>query len=339
MRTHIERFDDGREIEFFTFGNALGLELCVMSYGAIIVSLRTPDRDGRFEDIVLGHERLAGYQSNTPYFGAVVGRYANRIRGGEFELDGQRFRLSRNEGRNTLHGGLRGFDQALWAARGFERGTTRGVELALTSPDGDQGFPGTLEAQVTYTLDDENALRVEYRARTDRATLVNLTQHSYFNLGGEGSGSVLAHEIALNADHYLPVDAEYLPSGPPLPVEGTRFDFRAPAPIGERACDHTFVIARARPGLAAAARVCDPVTGRTLEIETTEPGLQFYTGNFLDGSIRGKSGQSYARHAGFALEPQHYPDSPHHPEFPEVVLRPGGLYTSSSVYRFGVRRG
>lgn len=347
-KQEIGRLPDGSAVSAFTLTNDHGLEVKVISYGAIIVSLETPDRDGNFADIVLGYDDLDGYLRDTSYFGAVVGRYANRIAGGRFTLDGEVYTLETNNGPNHLHGGLRGFDKVNWHAEPFERHDRLGVTLEYTSRDGEEGYPGTLSARVTYVLTNDNELSVEYRATTDRATPVNLSQHSYFNLAGHGSRDVLEHELTANADRYTPVDASLIPTGVIAPVEGTPFDFRQPTAMGARidadhpqiryggGYDHNFALNREEADLFHAARVFEPESGRTLDVFTTEPGLQFYSGNFLDGSTVGKAGRVYHRRFGFCLETQHFPDSPNRPDFPSTILRPGETYQSRTVFSFGV---
>ena len=341
---------DGKSVEIYTLRNARGVEAQVMTYGGIIVSLRTPDRTGKLEDIVLGFDSLAGYVGSPPppYFGAIIGRYGNRIGHAQFTLDGKTHPLPKNDGLNTLHGGVRGFDKRVWSAAPFERPGERGLVLKYTSADGEEGFPGTLHAQVTYTLMDDNRLIVDYLATTDKATPVNLTQHSYFNLKGAGNGDILGHQLMLAASHFTPVDSVLIPTGQIAPVQGTPLDFRTPAAIGARidqadpqlknghGYDHNWVLDRKGAGLELAARVVEPTTGRTLEVSTTEPGLQFYSGNFLDGSIHGKGGKAYVRRGGFCLETQHYPDSPNEPSFPSTILRPGQEYRSQTVFTFGL---
>ena len=338
----------GDSVHVFTLTNARGVELRATDYGGIVLSLRTPDRNGTLGDIVLGYDDLAGYLKDTPYFGALVGRYANRIAKGRFTLDGATYHLAINNGPNALHGGVRGFDKVLWSAS--PRADAKGASLVLryTSRDGEEGYPGTLRVRVTYTLTDRNQLAIEYVATTDRATPVNLTQHSYFNLGGDGSGDVLSHVMTIDADHFTPVDSTLIPTGVLQRVDGTPFDFRRGAAIGARigmadtqlknggGYDHNFVIRRSGRGLAHAAHVVEPKSGRTLDVATTEPGLQFYTGNFLDGSNVGKGGHVYRRRNGFCLETQHFPDSPNQPRFPSTILRPGHEYRSRTVYTFGV---
>jgi aldose 1-epimerase len=350
MESHVTRqpfgaTPSGEAVELFTLTNAHGMEVRVMTYGGIIVSLKVPDRSGTPGDVVLGYDSLAGYLKDSPYFGAIVGRYGNRIAKGRFTLDGREYRLATNNGPNHLHGGIRGFDKVVWRAEPFDDARGAGVVLSHTSPDGDEGYPGTLNAKVTYALTDRNELRIDYEATTDRPTPVNLTQHSYFNLAG--AGDILDHELMIAADSFTPVDSTLIPTGIIAPVAGTPFDFRTPHPIGERigaaneqlrfggGYDHNFVLTRPDGGLALAARVSDPASGRTLEIRTTEPGLQFYSGNFLDGSITGKRGVVYAHRTGLALETQHFPDSPNHPAFPPTLLIPGQAYRSTTMWTFG----
>jgi aldose 1-epimerase len=343
---------DGRPAELFTLTNRHGIQIRLTNYGGIITSLRTPDRSGRFDDIVLGYDSLAGYLRNSPYFGAIVGRYGNRIARGMFTLDGTTYRLAVNNGPNSLHGGLRGFDKVVWTASPFKNQEGTGVALDYTSPDMEEGFPGTLRAHVTYTLTDDDRLIVDYSATTDKATPVNLTQHSYWNLAGSARRDILGHVLTINADSMTPVDSTLITTGEITPVAGTPFDFRTPTAIGARVdqrqdtqirygngYDHNFVLNRggaAADALVRAARVVEPSSGRTLDIFTTEPGLQFYSGNFLDGTITGKGGVVYRFRYGLALETQHYPDSPNHPNFPSTILRPGQRYHTRTVYQFGV---
>ena len=340
----------GEPVDLFTLTNAHGLVVRATTYGGIITSIETPDRAGKLGDVALGYDSLAGYLKATPYFGAIIGRYGNRIGHAQFTLDGATYHLPANDGPNTLHGGTVGFDKVVWEAEPFWTDSGVGVAFSHTSPDGDQGFPGKLEVRVTYTLTNRDELVVEYRATTDKATPVNLTQHSYFNLAGDGAGDVLRHVVWINADRYTPVDSTLIPTGALAPVAGTPFDFTTPTAIGARigqddeqlkrgrGYDHNFVLNRAGEGLVHAARVVEPTTGRTLDVSTTEPGLQFYTGNFLDGSITGKGGHVYRHRNGFCLETQHFPDSPNHPSFPSTILRPGQTYRSKTVFTFGVAK-
>jgi aldose 1-epimerase len=345
------RMPDGKAVEVYTLRNARGMVVRAITYGAIIQAIRVPDRSGRLDDVTLGYDSLPGYLTDSPYFGAVVGRYANRIARGRFALEGRTYRLATNNGPNHLHGGLKGFDKVVWKAASFQRGDSFGVEFQHTSPDGDEGYPGTVQASVTYTLTSRNQLLVEYRATTDRATPVNLSQHSYFNLGGGGSGPILGHVLTIDADRYTPVDSTLIPTGELAPVANTPFDFRAPTAIGARigqdhpqlrygkGYDHNFVLNRSSSALIHAVRVVEPASGRTLDISTTEPGLQFYSGNFLDGSIKGKSGHGYGHRTALVLETQHFPDSPNHPNFPSTILKPGQEYRSKTIFAFGVETG
>jgi aldose 1-epimerase len=339
------RLADGTDIGLFTL-NARGLEVRAIPYGAIIVSIRVPDRRGDLADVVLGFDDLQGYLERSRYFGAVVGRYGNRIANGRFSLDGRTYQLATNNGPNHLHGGVRGFDKVVWRAQADRpEGGTR-VVFSYTSRDGEEAYPGTLNARVTYEVNERNELSVEYEATTDAPTPVNLTQHTYFNLAGEGRGDILGHVLALDADQFLPVDETMIPTGELAGVAGTPFDFRRPTPIGARindaheqlkrgtGYDHSFVVQGA-PGLRRAAHVVEPASGRTLEIVTTEPGVQFYSGNHLSGQA-GKAGHTYAARSGFCLETQHYPDSPNHAHFPSTILRPGATYRSKTVFIFGV---
>ena len=342
------RMPDGKAVEVYTLTNVRGMEVRAITYGAIIQSIRVPDRAGRRDDITLGYDSLQGYLTESPYFGAVVGRYANRIARGRFTLEGRTYRLAINNGPNHLHGGLKGYDKVVWEARSFQRGDTIGVTFQHHSPDGDEGYPGALRVSVSYSLTPKNELVVEYRATADRATPVNLSQHSYFNLAGEGSGDILGHVLQINADRYTPVDSTLIPSGLLASVAGTPFDFRSPTPIGARidqpdtqlkygkGYDHNFVLNRTGGGLVHAVRVLEPKSGRTLDISTTEPGLQFYSGNFLDGTITGKAGHRYRHRSALVLETQHFPDSPNHPNFPSTILRPGNEFSTETVFTFGV---
>ncbi len=339
------RTKDGRAIEEYTLRNAAGMEVKIITFGGILTSIRVPDRLGRFANVALGFDSLAEYEGEHPYFGAITGRYANRIGGGKFELDGSEYRLFRNDGGNSLHGGGIGFDKRVWAATA----TGGALELSYRSPDGEEGYPGNLDARVRYSLDASNGLRIEYAATTDAPTVLNLTNHSYFNLMGEGEGAIYDHILTLNADAFTPTDAEQIPTGEIASVAGTPFDFRAAKTIGSgqrsahpqilaaKGYDHNFVLNRAglaadEPGLAA--RVYEPVSGRVMEVWTTEPGIQFYAGNFLDATLVGASGRLYRQSDGFALETQHFPDSPNKPHFPSTVLRPGERFESTTIYRF-----
>lgn len=345
---------DGRQVEIYRISNDNGIEMRVITYGGIIVSLRTPDSQGDMDDIVLGFDSLDGYLSDTyqqvnPYFGALIGRYGNRIGDGQFTLNGETYELATNDGDNHLHGGDQGFNQRLWQAEPFSNEQGAGVILSYTSADGEEGYPGRLETRVTYTLTDDDALRIDYHATTTQATPVNLTQHSYFNLNGEGNDSILDHRLMINAEAFTPVNENLIPTGEIRPVAGTPFDFTEPTAIGARidadnqqlefgrGYDHNFVLKRESPQseeLVLAARVWEPDSGRVLEVATSEPGIQFYSGNFLAGKLTGKSGQPYVHRSGFALETQHFPDSPNHSDFPSTILQPGDTYQSQTVYRF-----
>ena len=345
MRTLFGRTSVGIPVERFTLSTGGEVSVSILTLGGIIQSLRVPDREGRPADVVLGYDDVAGYEGDTAYLGAIVGRYANRIRNAAFQLDGTRYRLAANNGSSHLHGGLGGFDRALWSPQPFESADGVGVTLSYLSADGEEGYPGNLRVRVTYTLTPTNALTVRYRAETDRSTPLNLSQHSYFNLGGAGSGDVLGHEVLIHADRFLPIDADLIPSGELRPVEGTPLDFRLPTPIGARidehhhqlvtagGYDHTFVLRADGSSLVPAARVVHPGSGRTLEVWTTEPGVQFYTGNFLSGQ-RGKKGAVYSGRTGFCLETQHFPDSPNQPAFPNTILRPGEIFESETRFVF-----
>lgn len=337
---------DGRPVDLYTLTNSQGMEVRAMTYGGIIVSLRVPDKTGKFDDVVLGHDTLDGYLVNPPYFGVIVGRYANRIGNATFTLDGMKYTLAKNDGPNSLHGGVNGFNKQVWEAKPFKDATGVGVAFSYLSKDGEEGYPGNLKVKVSYVLTDENQLVIDYEATTDKATPLNLSQHSYFNLAGEGSGDILGHHLMLNADRFTPVDKALIPTGEIRPVQGTPLDFITPTAIGARindnyeqlvvgrGYDHNFVINRKEDGLILAARVHEPTSGRVLEVFTTEPAVQFYSGNFLDGTITGKHGHVYKQRNGFCLETQHYPDSPNHPDFPSTILRPGATFHSQTVFKF-----
>jgi aldose 1-epimerase len=341
---------DGKTVEMFTLTNKNGVEVRAITYGGIITSLKTPDRTGAPADIVLGFNSLDGYLADHPFFGAIIGRYGNRIGKGRFTIDGTEYTLATNNGPNHLHGGVKGFDKVVWQAEVMppEPGKSK-VSFTYTSADGEEGYPGRLLVEVVYSLNDNNELIVDYLARSDKATHVNLTQHSYFNLAGEGSGDILGHELTIDADRFTPVDATLIPTGELAPVDGTPFDFRASTAIGARidaahpqiahgpGYDHNWVLNRTGAGLQRAAMVVEPKSGRTLEISTTEPGIQFYAGNFLDGKLVGKSGRAYGRRSGFCLETQHYPDTPNKPNFPTTLVKPGEPYKTTTVFKFGAR--
>ena len=341
---------DGENVDLYTLTNNLGMQAKIMNYGGIVVSLKVPDRNGKMDDVVLGFNDLDNYLKGHPYFGAIVGRYGNRIAKGRFTLNGVEYKLAVNNGENHLHGGIKGFDKVVWTAK--EMRTKMGPALSLTyiSKDGEEGYPGTLTATVVYTLTNNNELKLDYTVTTDKDTVSNLTHHSYFNLAGEGNGDILSHILTLNGSRFTPTDAGSIPTGELKAVAGTPFDFLKPNVIGKRindqdqqlqygaGYDHNFVVNGKSGSLRSAATVYEPTSGRVLEVWTTEPGVQFYTGNFLDGTLTGKSGKVYQKRFGFCLETQHYPDSPNHPAFPTTTLKKGATYRSTTVYRFKVRK-
>ncbi len=339
---------DGQAVDLYTLTNTSGVEVAISNYGGIIVSLKAPDHNGKLADVVLGFDTLDGYLRQHPYFGATIGRYANRIHRGRVVLDGVEYRLTRNENENHLHGGLRGFDKVLWNAATASRGKEPALMLQYLSKDGEEGYPGNLNVTVTFTLTEANELKIEYRATTDKPTIVNLTNHSYFNLAGAGNGDVLGHRMTIDADRIAPVVKGHIPTGEFRSVRGTPFDFTKPFAIGQRidADDEllklsagygiNYVFNKPIGKLARAARVVEPASGRVMEIFTTEPALQLYTANRLDGSIVGKGGKAYKCRYGLCLEPQHLPDSPNQPKFPSTVLRPGQRFHSTTIYKFSV---
>lgn len=340
---------DGQAVDIYTLKNAGGAEARITTYGGAVVSLKVPDRRGRFEDVVLGFEDIEGYQKTTTYIGSLVGRYANRIAKGRFTLGGTEYTLATNNGENHLHGGVRGFDKMVWKARPLAARGGSALELTYFSKDGEEGYPGNLTVRVVYTLTDANELKIDYYATTDKDTVINLTNHNYYNLAGQGNGDILGHLLTLNASRFTPTDAGSIPTGELRAVRGTPFDFTRPTAIGARieqdeeqlklgkGYDHNFVINGRAGTLRLAARVAEPTTGRVMEVWTTEPGVQLYTGNYLDGSDVGKGGKLYRHRYGFCLETQHYPDSPNRPEFPSTVLRRGGRFRSTTVYKFSAR--
>jgi len=339
---------EGTPVDIFTLRNKNGVEARICNYGGIVVSLKVPDRNGQMSDVVLGYDKLDDYIKSSPYFGCLVGRYGNRIAKGKFTLNGNVYTLATNNGPNALHGGIKGFDKVVWEAKvlGSHDGPT--LQLRYLSKDGEEGYPGNLSVTAVYTLTEDNGLKLDYTATTDKDTVVNLTQHTYFNLAQKGD--ILNHVVMINADKFTPVDSTLIPTGELRPVEGTPFDFRKPTAIGARinqddeqlkfgnGYDHNWVLNKPMGQLGLAARVSEPTTGRVLEVLTTEPGLQFYTGNFLDGTLKGKGGWVYQFRNAFCMEPQHYPDSPNHPEFPSVVLKPGKTYKNTIIYRFSTSK-
>jgi aldose 1-epimerase len=333
---------DGSSVELYTLTNKNGLKARLMTYGATLVSLELPDRNGVFADCVLGYDSLDGYVKNSPYFGAIVGRYGNRIARGKFVLDGKTFTLATNNGANHLHGGIRGFDKVVWAAAQVSEVGAVGVQFSYLSKDGEEGYPGNLDVTVVYTLTDADELTISYEATTDKPTVVNLTHHSYFNFSG-GRRDILGHELMLAADRYTPVDEGLIPTGVLAPVAGTAMGFMSPTAIGARIVDvpggydHNYVLTGGGGTPTLAARVYEPESGRVMEITTVEPGIQFYSGNFLDGTIAGKGGRIYGKHWGFCLETQHFPDSPNRPSFPSTVLKPGEIYKTSTTHKFSTK--
>jgi aldose 1-epimerase len=342
----------GEQIELYLLSNKKGMDVSITNFGATIVTLRVPDRTEKPADVVLGFDTLEGYENGKSYFGATVGRYANRIGGGTFSIDGKTYTLPKNNGNNTLHGGIVGFNKKIWKAREIASKDGESLELSYLSSDGEEGFPGNLTVKVVFTLPtDRNELKIDYTATTDKETALNLSNHSYFNLAGEGNGDILDHVLTLHAKQFTPVDKTLIPIGELRDVAGTPMDFNTATPIGKRindnyeqlvfgkGYDHNWVLARsgARTSLTIAAEASDPKSGRTLEVLTTEPGVQFYSGNFLDGSAKGKGGKAYGQRAAFCLETQHFPDSPNHPNFPSTLLKPGAVFHSETVFRFSAK--
>jgi aldose 1-epimerase len=345
-RTNFGKTSTGEDVDLYTLRNVHGVEAKITNYGGIVVSLKVPDRNGKFDDVVLGFKDFEGYMNNGPYFGAIIGRYGNRIAKGRFTLNGVEYKLAVNNGENHLHGGIKGFDKVIWT--GSETKTKAGPAVVLTylSKDGEEGYPGNLQVKVVYTLTNNDELKIDYSATTDKDTVTNLTHHSYFNLAGEGNGDILNHLLTINANRFVPTDAGSIPTGELRSVAGTPFDFLKATAIGARinqddeqlklgnGYDHTYVI-NGRPGtLRLAATAFEPTSGRVMQVWTTEPGMQFYTGNFLDGTLTGKSGKVYQRRFGFCLETQHFPDSPNHPSFPTTTLKKGATYKSTTIYKF-----
>jgi aldose 1-epimerase len=332
------KMPDGAAIELYTLSNSKGMQAGIVTYGGAVVSLTAPDRGGKYADVVLGIDSVEGYQKQTAFLGALIGRYGNRIGHGAFTLNGKKFALPKNDGDNTLHGGPQGFDKRVWKAVEAKSPDGAALELTYVSKDGEEGFPGTLTAKVVYTLTENNELKIDYTATTDKDTVVNLTNHSYFNLAGAGVGDILQHQVTIYADRITPVDSGLIPTGELRAVKGTPFDFTKAAAIGARigqkdeqlqfgkGYDHNWVLNKGNGGMTKAAEVYEPKTGRVMEVLTTEPAMQFYTGNFLDGAIKGKGGKVYGHRSGFCMETQHYPDSPNRPSFPSTTLKPGPPY-------------
>lgn len=333
---------DGSEVILFTLNNDRQVTVKIINYGGAITAIEVPDRSGKCVDVVLGFDTMDAYLGHHPHFGVIVGRFGNRIGAGRFNLDGVEYKLALNNGPNHLHGGITGFDKVVWEAKAIETPGAVGVELFYLSRDGEEGYPGNLRTTVTYLLTAENELVITYKAVTDKPTIVNLTNHSYFNLSGEGAGDILSHEIMIKADYYTVVDDGLIPTGELRPVAGTPFDFRVLQTIGSRfgelsnGYDHNYVLTNQSKELALAVRVHEPESGRVMEVLTTQPGVQFYTAAGLDGTIRGKSGRPYEKYGAFCLETQHYPDSPNHPQFPSTRLNPGETYQEKTIYKFGV---
>jgi len=340
----------GANVDLYVLKNSHGIEAAITNYGATLVRLRVPDRRGNIEDVALGYDSLDGYLHDTSYFGGSIGRYANRIGGGEFTLNGTTYRLEKNDNGNHLHGGVRGFDKVLWTAKDVSASDTAALQFTYLSKDGDGGYPGNLTAKVTYTLTDKNELKIDYEAKSDKDTIINLTNHTYFNLAGQGSGDILQHQLQLHAGRFTPIDRTLIPTGEIRSVKGTPFDFSVPTAIGARISqndeqlkfglgyDHNFVLdSGGSQSPALAGSVYEPVSGRVLEVWTTEPGIQFYSGNMLKGASEGKAGNRYPQRSGFCLETQHFPDSPNKPNFPTTVLKAGAEFRSTTVYRFSAK--
>ncbi len=346
-KTTFGQLPDGQTADHYTLRNKNGMEVKITNYGGLITHLNVPDKSGTFGDVVLGYDTLGGYLKASPFFGALVGRYGNRIGKAKFTLDGKTYTLAANNGVNSLHGGLKGFDKVIWKTEVLDG--ENALKLTYVSKDGEEGFPGNLSTEVIYRLTNDNALEIEYKATTDKPTIVNLTNHSYFNLSG-GKGDVLNHEVSINADNFIPVDETLIPIGEVRSVKGTVFDFTKPVAIGAGindpkdeqiklggGYDHCWVINGAKDSLRLAATAYEPTSGRFMEVFTTEPAVQFYTGNFLKGDITGKNGVVYSKRSGFCFETEHYPDSPNQPSFPSVVLRPGETYKTKTIYKFSAK--
>ena len=340
---------DGTEVFLYTLRNKNGMEAVISNYGGTVVSLRVPDREGKMADIVLGFDSLSSYMKDSPYFGALIGRYGNRIGKGMFELNGTKYKLAVNNGTNALHGGMKGFDKVFWTVDDQESQPGSSLVLRYLSKDMEEGYPGNLSVKVVYSVTDSNELKIEYSATTDKPTVLNLTHHSYFNLAGAGNGNILNHELFIDADRFTPVDSGLIPTGELRSVKGTPMDFTTPTLIGARidspyeqlkkggGYDHNWVLNKTANTYGLAARAYEKTSGRVMEVFTTEPGIQFYSGNFLDGTLTGKDGKKYEHRSGFCLETQHFPDSPNKPQFPSTVLNPGQSYSSTTVYRFSTK--
>jgi aldose 1-epimerase len=349
-RESFGKTSDGQQVDLYTLRNTRGAEAKITNYGAIVTSLKVADRNGKFDDVVLGFNDFDSYLKNDPYFGAIVGRYGNRIAKGRFTLSGVEYKLATNNGENHLHGGIKGFDKVVWTGRELKSAAGPAVVMTYLSKDGEEGYPGNLNVRVVYTLTNNNELKIDYTATTDKDTVTNITHHSYFNLAAEGNGDILNHLVTINANRFVPTDAGSIPTGELKKVAGTPFDFLKPMAIGARinqddeqlkfgnGYDHTWVI-NGRPGvMRLAATAYEATSGRVMQVWTTEPGVQFYTGNFLNGTLTGKSGKVYQRRFGFCFETQHYPDSPNHPAFPTTTLKKGQTFKSTTIYRFSSRR-
>ncbi len=340
---------DGKPVDLYTLTNSRGAEAAIITYGGTVVSLKVPDKSGKLGDVVLGYDSIADYEKHTAYFGSLIGRYGNRIANARFSIGRKEFTLAANNGSNNLHGGPMGFHRVIWAARPFTDKAGANLELTYRSSDGEEGFPGNLYVKVVYTLTDSNELKIVYSATTDKDTVVNLTHHSYFNLAGAGDPTIMGHQLTLNADRFTPTDEGSIPTGELRSVKGTPFDFTTAHTIGERieldeqqlkfgkGYDHNWVLNKKGKELSHAALLFDPSSGRVMDVFTTEPGIQFYSGNFLDGAIKGKSGQNYPFRSGLCLEAQHFPDSPNRPAFPSTTLKPGQKYSQTTIYKFSVR--
>ncbi|QZC92759.1 galactose mutarotase [Pseudomonas sp. ERGC3:05] len=342
--------NDGTAVEQYVLRNSHGMQATVITYGGVLQSLKVPDKNGKAEDVVLGFDDVQGYQAGSAFFGATIGRFGNRLAGGAFELDGKRYQVPLNDGPNSLHGGAQGFDKHVWQAKPVKGKDSVGVTLTYLSKDGEMGFPGNLKTEVTYSLNDNNELHIDYTATTDKPTVLNLTNHSYFNLAGAGNGDILKHVATLHASHYTPVNATLIPTGELAPVKGTPMDFLKPTPIGQHIKDDHPQLKFAEPKQGGfdfnwaldtqgdikklAAEVHDPASGRYLQLYTTEPGVQFYTSNFLDGTVKGKAGKTYQHWSGFTLETQHFPDAPNQPKFASTRLNPGQTYSQNTILKF-----